>query len=252
MNRFARQEQRPVQLINLALTGAGISDYVIQAADATRQAPDLIVICLAECTFLPLGPKFRTDADQMAFEPQNLGVVPWSFYWRHFTLSSAGDAATSVLFPLKRLDPLLRRQLARYGCFPKVLTRHIHFPHLNLVMDYLLAERSHGRPTSGGSYQDLPPVEDYRASMIDLLEVLRRGDVPVLFIWQENQPTRYSDEIRTTLSAAIAQYEFASAVDFGRDWNAELFSDGIHPTREHCAAYAHRHYDAICRTLDGH
>lgn len=250
MDKFAKQEQRPIQFVNLALTGAGISDYVIQAATAIRYQPDLIVVYLAECTFLPLGPKFRSDVDQQAFEPAALEAVPWSFYARHFNLASAGASVVSSVFPLRRLDPILRNKLARMNRFPKVLTRHLHFPYLNLVSDYRARARGRAQRVIGGAWHTLPPVEDYRETMIELIEVLQRGNIPTLFIWQENQPTRHSDEIRATITDLITGCDFATLADFGLLWNPELFRDRIHPTTEHREAYSRRQYEAIRAVLD--
>ena len=250
MKDFAEREGRPIRFINLALTGAGISDYVIQAAEVTRQKPDLVVVFLAECTFLPLGPKFRSDADQQAFDPAVLATVPWSFYPRHFGLASAGASIVSSIFPLPRLDPILRHELAHEQAFPKILTRHLHFPNLNLVADYRARARGRARQAIGGAWPTLPPVEDYRQTMVELMEVLEQSGVPTLVIWQENRPTRYSDEIRTTITNVISRYDIATVADFGLQWNEEHFADTIHPTPEHLEAYANRHYAVICTVLD--
>ena len=250
MRRFADQDERPIQFINLALTGAGISDYVIQAAEVTRQKPDLVVVYLAECTFLPLGPKFRSDVDQQAFEPAVLAAVPWSFYPRHFGMASAGASIVSSVFPLPRLDPILRHELAHAEAFPEILTRHLHFPYLNLVSDYRARARGRARQAIGGAWPTLRPIEDYRETMVELMEVLEQGGVPTLVIWQENRPTRYSEEIRTTITEVIGEYDFAKVADFGLQWNDEQFADTIHPLPEHLEAYAHRHYEVICTVLD--
>ncbi|MFH1747326.1 MAG: hypothetical protein ABIG44_09820 [Planctomycetota bacterium] len=244
MDRFAKEEQRAIQFINLATTGAGISDYVVQAASAIQHKPDMIVICLADCTFLPEGPKFRSDADQQAFEPGILRSVPWSFYPRHFDLITGGGSIVSSVFPLKRLDPILRSRLSRHKRFPKVLSRHIHFPHLNLVADQRIRNRERGQRA------DLPPMDDYRETMVELMDVLKGGDVPTLFIWQENAPVSRSDEIRTTIAEVIKAYDFAAIVDFSSRWNPEQFGDRNHPVRHHYKAYSHRHYEAICAALD--
>lgn len=250
MERLAREERRPVRFINLALTGAGISDYVVQAALAARHRPDLLVICLAECTFLPLGPKFRSDIDQQAFEPTVLAAVPWSYYGRHFTLASAGSSIVASIFPLARLDPVLRNRLTHMDVFPTMLARHIHFPHLNLVADFRRRARQRGQPVVGGNWPELPPAPDYLRTLDELLAVLERGGVPTLFLWQENRPTRHSQEIRAPVLGRIAACPIATVADFSGQWSAENFKDMIHPVPRHRETYARRHYQAICGVLD--
>lgn len=250
MERFAQEEQRPVRFINLALTGAGISDYVVQAALATRHRPDLLVICLAECTFLPLGPKFRSDIDQQAFEPAALAAIPWSYYGRHFTLATAGSSIVASIFPLARLDPILRNRLTHVDFFPAMLTRHIHFPHLNLVADFRLRARQRGQPVGGGNWPELPPTPDYLRTLDELLAVLEHAGVPTLFLWQENRPTRYSQEIRAPVLERIAACPIATLADFSAQWSAEHFGDMIHPFPRYRETYARRHYQAMCAALD--
>lgn len=250
MERFAQEEQRSVRFVNLALTGAGISDYVVQAALAARHRPDLLVICLAECTFLPLGPKFRSDIDQQAFDPAVLATVPWSFYRRHFGLASAGASVMASVFPLARLDPILRNRLTHVDRFPEALARHIHFPHLNLVADFRSRARQRGQPVVGGTWPELRPAPDYLQTLDELLVVLERAGVPTLFLWQENRPTRYSQEIRAPVLEGIAACPIATLADFGPQWSAEHFGDMIHPVPRYRETYARRHYQAICAALD--
>ncbi len=247
MDQFAEQDHRAIQFVNLSLTGAGISDYVLQAADAIRHKPDLVVIGLAECTFQKLGPTFRSDVDQRAFEPGLFKSVPWSFYLRQFNLKTAGASVVASVFPLARLDPILRFKLTRIKPFPQLLSRHIHFPRLNLVANFRIRERGRARLAAGRTG---PRAEDYRETVADLLEVLKRGETRALFILQENDATPLADETMAVVKEVVSQYDFATVADFSSLWDPDLFGDRIHPKPEYREDYARRHYEAICAVLD--
>jgi hypothetical protein len=153
----------------------------------------------------------------------------------------------SSIFPLARLDPILRFKLMRHRHFPLFLSRHFAFSQLNLVSDRWARDRARARRDAG---RIGPRMYDYRETMIDLLEVLKHGDAQVLFIFQENDATPLAEETMATVKEVIRRYEFATAADFGPLWRSELFSDRIHPKSAHREAYARRHYQAICAVLD--
>ncbi|MBI3269084.1 MAG: hypothetical protein HYZ53_08675 [Planctomycetes bacterium] len=246
MQRMSDEMDLGMRFLNYSQCGSGISDHVVQAAKLVDADPDLLVVALIPATFEGSLPRFRTDADQMAFDLGPLRVLSTDFYRREFTLQAAADSALSSLLPFRRLDAILRNQSIRQGpvggLLPDWLLRRLTFPTLNLGEDWL-------RPRPGGrrakyTYSGYP---DSTEVLDELLRVVRGAGIPLLFIWQENGIVK--PDLLPALHARAARDPGVRVADFQDFWNDRDFSDWVHPAGPARDACARRHFTAIAQAL---
>jgi hypothetical protein len=149
LQQLADRERRQLAIYDLAQTGAGIHDIVVQSAAVLPRRPDLLVVSVFGLSFTSdyeragALPRFRTDADQMIFDPAPARALPWSFVRRELDHASMADSFLSTVLPAKRLDPPLRVAvgnalgLTTPGNPPSPLLARFSWPQLNLAADWL-------------------------------------------------------------------------------------------------------------------
>jgi hypothetical protein len=256
MQERANAEDRRIDFYNLAMTGSGIHDYLVELAKVVRHKPDLVVISFINWAFTTdvggkeILPRFRTDAEQMAFDPDVVRVLPLTFYRREFTLDRACGAAVSWLLPLKRLDPMVRRDaqlaIARWLPVPQWFWMHFDFPTLNLAADWMKEHRLTAAPcpAAARAYPETHEVLD------ELVEVAHRHQVPVLFIRQESGPAFAWPDVMPELHTSCRNYAKAFLVDRMHYYSSQQFPDQVHPAPAARAWYAQEHYRVIRDVLD--
>src|SRR5262245_64220306 len=255
MQARADREERSVDFVNCAMTGSGIHDHLVELAKVVRHKPDLVVISFINLAFtadygrLDALPRFRTDADQMAFDPDVIQVMPGSFYRREYNLDSACHALVSSLVPLKRMDPILRAELRRQleddlG-LPSWFFKALSVPTLNLTRDWL----DQPRPDAGGCPEASRPYPETAELLGEIIAVARSHNVGLLFLRQESGPPFTQPDILPELRRACATYDKAHVVDLIHHYDAANMPDGVHPYRG-ADQYADRHYQAVMDALE--
>ena len=244
MQRLADEGRKSLRLVNLAQTGAGIDDYLVQAGKVLRDRPDLLVVSLIPAAFDRALPPFRTDANLMAFDVGPLMHLPLGFYVSQFDHNALADAAVAALMPFPRLDPVLRATSRAPSLAPAWALRRLGFPTLNLTADWLAA------PTQAHP-EGFPSGRSYAGSGLlihELVSMTRSAGVPLLLIWQEYQ-TAEPDLLPELQAEAVANAGYVSLVDLHRFWSANDYSDSVHPVESHRDAYAARHFNAVLQAL---
>ena len=253
MKNLAKQEGRPIRFINLAQTAAGAGDYVIQVAKGLAYRPDVLVVCITHVTFSREDPFFRTDVRDMAFDPDVLGTVPLSFLRRHYDAASASECVASWLVPLKRIDPVIRHDLAaRMGAvLPPWFLQPLRFPTLNLPAAWAAADERAEDEVRARAVQiwNAPPYDDYEQCLEEMIGMARSKGVPILFLWQEAAPAPSGPEVLSALRRLCEAHDGAHLVELQHHWDPLRFPDRLHPGLEETEPYARRHYEAILRVL---
>lgn len=256
MQAMAQAQGRKLEFFNLAQAGAGIHDHQVQLARIIDQRPALVVVAFINLAFTSDGrrrnslPRFRTDSDQMAFEPSVISVLPASFYLRNFSLEQAAGSILSSVFPYKRLDTILRwemgRALRKRGLLPPFARALFSFPSLNLAANWQRRRINPTPPTiKARPYPDTPAV------LREIIDMAKSRGIPILFIRQESGPKYDHPEIMPELAAACATYDRAYIIDLKQHWKQADIPDHVHPRGNQAReAYARRHYQAIIQTLD--
>lgn len=255
MQTWANAEGRDMRFLNFAQTGSGIHDHIVQMPQALRAGPQLVVVAFINLAFSPRNgdktlPKFRTDIDQTAFDPAALGLLPASFYWREFTLNEGGSAALATIWPAKRLDWLLRRNLndfvtAQLGRPPAWFEQQFPSPTLNLAGDWLRAQEAAAtRAAPQPAYAESGTLLD------ELVALARARGVGLLLLRQESGPLFDKPEIWPLVQQACGKYERAFAVDLKAAFDPEQLKDQVHPSPGVARVeYAQRHYRVILDVL---
>lgn len=254
MQDRADAENAGVAFHNLAQTGSGIHDHIIQAAAVVGLKPDLLVVSVSSVAFTSDWvrrnsiPRFRTDVDQMAFDPGILSRVPASFYRREFDLHSAAPAIVSALVPIRRMDSVLRVRLARvadgHGCgsVPKLFS----YPTSNLAEDWSGRRRA-GRKMRGGQAPRAYPATG--RLLEELAEVAGRARVPLLVLRQEAGPSYEEPDVTPQLEAMGKAWPQVKVADLRGRYRHGEYVDEIHPAEAHVDDYAARHWAAIRAAL---
>lgn len=214
MQQLADRERRRLAIYDLAQTGAGIHDIVVQSAAVLPRHPDLLVVSVFGLSFTSdfeeAGslPRFRTDADQMVFDPAPARALPWSFVRRELDHASMADALLSTVLPAKRLDTPLRVAigntlgLAMPGHSASPLLAQFAWPQLNIAADWL--ERAKGPARSEADLHPRPYPETEQI-LEELVGMAARYDVRLLVIWQEAGPRFAEPDARPALARACAR-----------------------------------------------
>jgi hypothetical protein len=254
MQRLANADGDGIEFVNLAQTGSGIHDYFAQMIKSLRFRPELLVVTFINLAFTPdfAGtrlPRFRTDADQMLFDPDVIGELPISFLHRELTFADATDSFVSTLFPFKRLDLIVRLDVDIWlywrchdlGIDPVVLRVLFPLPTFNRTQDWL------GRPIAHPvGNADAQPYPDLQAIVTEFLGVCRAHDIPVLFLRQESSATVHPDVV-PELRRICAAFPRVQVEDLQALFRPEGYVDQVHPAEPERDAYAKRHYEVIRR-----
>jgi hypothetical protein len=244
MQKMADERQLNLRLVNLAQTGAGINDHLVQAAEVLRHPPDLLVVSMIPSTFDRALPPFRTDANLMALDRGPLRHLPRTFYASQFNHKTMADSAISALVPYPRLDPILRSRTNLQSQAPAWLLARLGFPTLNLAADWL------GSPTLARP-EGFPSGKSYPGSgdrIHELVTMARTARVPLLMIWQEYQSAE-PDLLPALQAEAAADARPVTVVDLHHFWQAGDYSDSVHPVEAYRDVYAARHLEAVLKAL---
>ncbi len=260
--KFAEQEGRAIEFLNLAQTGANISDYPLALGWALSQdsKPDAVIVSLGSFTFSDLGFLFNTDAHQLAYEPGVRAVVPGSFYERHFDRTDAANGLINVASPLRRLDTPLQYEadkaalkgLKDAGYDASWLASELPLPKLNLVLNEFADDRKRGLQPEGAAWLNRPFKDDARETFEELLAMIERSGAAIFVIRQECREYPISGEALDLVTGAMDR-EWGvpvTFVDYESRWDDELFMDQIHPVRDYLEGYARGHYDEFIGFLD--
>ncbi|MBN2319806.1 MAG: hypothetical protein JXR49_12040 [Acidobacteria bacterium] len=254
----ANTEGLGLALFNLAQTGAGIYDYLVQMPRALLFDPELIVISFTNMAFTPTYgnhslPRFRTDSVQSSLDPSAVSVLRPSFYLRELGVETAVDALISTLYPFKRIDWLLRHNLddiiaSHAGPFPSWFRGAFPLPRLNLAQEWI--DRTGSQPTKVPG--QAVGYEETEMLVREVIETADRKDVSVLFIRQESGGPRFSSpDVMPVILRITGDYSQASVIDLMANYIPEEMPDGVHPMgAEARNLYAGRHYKAVVDTLN--
>lgn len=246
MKNIAEERGDNVVLMNMSQVSATIYDYLIQAAKIVHYRPDLVVVNIYYWTYFTT-PRFATDCDQMAFDPQVRRALPPSFYTRYFDFRTAVSSMISTAIPLKRIDPILRWEFKLRERLPEWFLKWTSYPHLNIPVER--GEFNYIQRMSLTSQEEQIRTEEILQTQQELMDIFRRFHIPVLFIWQEASTEEDSDVLKA-IDAMIQQDENAMSVYYKDYWNDDLFDDSVHPGKNEVDRYALRHYNAIVQALE--
>jgi hypothetical protein len=189
----------------------------------------------------------------MAFEPQVLRAMPWSFLAREFPFAAALDGAVATVFPWRRLDLIVRHDVDRalywplvngLGVDPVPLRILFPLPTLNLVQDWVDRRDTATRaPLPVGR-----PWPELRELFTEFVATCDRHGVPVLFLRQESGPGVALD-VLPELRRACAPFARVRIEDRKAGWQRERFVDDVHPAEPARDAYAEGHHGAIAAAL---
>lgn len=257
MQARAAAECRPLEFINRAQVGAGIHDHVVQAACVAPSRPSLIVIAFINIAFTPdYGrpnslPRFRSDSNEMVFDPRVARQIPFSFYRREFTAVEMADAFLSSVFPLKRLEWMHRRQADLWLNdislpLPNWVREQFPIPTLNLASEWMTRTDT---PAPRAPKARLYPQTEQL--LTELLTITQRCDVPVLFLRQESAPRFAVVDPMPCIRKVCSRFPRSFVVDFKDYYRPADQPDGVHPKPGSVGQveYAKRHYDAVIATL---
>ena len=246
MQKIADKSNSNIQFVNLAQVSSSIYDYLIQSAKAVNAHPDLVVININQVTYNQ-KPKFKTDAEQIAFDRDIRKVLPLSFYLRHFTYQSALSSMISSLMPLKRVDSIVRWEFKLRDKLPAWFFSWVSYPFLNTAME--LAEANPSRNTIQRT--DLPSMElaEIIAAQKELLNIYQKHRIPLLFINQETSGG-FDPAVLEAIKELISNDGNAILVDYQSYWNEDQFLDFIHPLDRDIEPYAQRHFRAVINAMD--
>lgn len=242
----------PVRLTNRAQTGSGVSDFVVQAAVALEDEPDLLVVCMAWTASRDRDPAFRTDTHLQAMHPGVRGHLPASFVDRKLDREMQTDAAIAYVLPGVELDPIFRNRARKLldDVLPRPCVQQLGMPTLNLAADWRQDEGAvgPGEPRSGPV--EAPLYADYQETLAELVGMARAAGVPLVIIWQESDSPPVSREVFAALQRLCAQSDEAWVVDLESYHDPERYADTIHPWPMEYDATAGRHYQAIATTIE--
>lgn len=249
MQDFANAETQNIDFVNLAQVSSGIHDHLLQLALIARYKPDLLVVGFINHAFTPdfnkpdTLPKFRTDCDQMAFDPDMFMVLPGSFYRRNFTHDTASRSLISSVVPIRRLDWYLRIALGSglLAQMPKWYRNSFPLPDLNLVRDWM--RRTAVAPVASGIQCRFYP--DAEQTLREFVTLARKYGIPVLFIRQESGPFYATPDALPMVERVCADIGGARTIDLRPMFVAADFPDQVHPSPNARDAYARRHYKAV-------
>ncbi len=259
---FAEQEGRAIEFLNLAQTGANISDYPLALGWALSQddGPDAVIVSLGSFTFSDLGFMFNTDAHQIAYEPGVRAVVPRSFYDRHFDRTDAVNRLINVASPLRRLDTPLQYEADKWtqkkmldaGMDVSWLASTLPLPRLNLVLNEFQVDRRRGVQPEGAAWLNRPFKDDAQETFDELLGMIEASGAAMFVIRQECREYPISEGALRLVEESMDREWSVPAVfvDFESRWESELFMDQIHPVGEYLVGYARGHYDRFFEFLD--
>jgi hypothetical protein len=252
MQEWANRDRENVCFVNLAQTGSGIYDYIVNFARAMQLKPDLVVISFINLGFTattPDGgslPNFRTDADQMVFDPDVLSWLPRSFLRREFSFDALCSSLVSTLLPVRRLDPILRatlyQALERRNLVPGWIKRLGPVPALNLAGDWLARTARTARVRAVALPQTAQLVSE-------LLEMACATGTPLLLLRQQSGPPDDTPDVIPLLRSLTAGRPGVWTVDLRHHFAANDYIDYVHPHHRARAAYAQLHYRAIMPVL---
>ncbi|MDY6989150.1 MAG: hypothetical protein SWQ30_13955 [Thermodesulfobacteriota bacterium] len=256
MQRLAENEKTGIDFLNLAQTGSGIYDHLIQFTKVLGYKPNLVVVSVLNRAFSTgvgnnILPKFRTDNDQISFEPDILSKLPMSFYWREFSANDAFDSILSTVFPAKRLDWLIRRDIDHFVArrvtkFPAWFRAKFSLPKLNLVADW--REKSRISPVLSDEEESAYPETEQLLK--EMLDMAKRHGLPVLFIRQESGPRFDTPDVISLIENTVSSYDNAFVTDLKSFYLAKDMPDHVHPEGDHARnKYALRHYKVVISTL---
>jgi len=254
MQDLANAETQDIDFVNLAQVSSGIHDHLLQLARIARYKPDLLVVGFVNHAFTPdfnkpdTLPKFRTDCDQMAFDPDMLGTVPGSFYRRSFTHDSASRSLISSAVPIRRLDWYLRLTLGSdlVAHMPSWYRKNFPLPDLNLARAWMT--RTAVAPVASGIQCRFYP--DAEQTLREFVSLARTNGIPVLFIRQESGDFYATPDSLPMIERVCADLGGARVIDLRPAFVAKDFPDQIHPAPgKACDAYARRHYEAVLSAI---
>lgn len=246
MKNIIEERGSNIVLMNMAQVSATVYDYLIQAGKIVHYHPDIVVINIFYWTYFTT-PRFATNCDQMAFDIDVLRALPRSFYVRYFNFKKAVSSILSTVIPLKRVDSIVRWEFKLREWLPEWFFKWVSYPHLNILVER--GELAYIQRVSLTSEEEEILSEEILQTQRELMDVFRRFNIPVLFIWQEAS-TKGDLEIFEEINAMIEQDDNAIAVYYKDYWVDELFDDDVHPGKGEVDRYALRHYNAIMGALD--
>jgi len=254
LQELANQSGAGVEFVNLAQTGSGIHDYIVQLASVADHRPDLAVVTFINLAFttdyshhtnaLPL---FRSDSDLLACEPRVVRVLPGSFYRREIERGKLSRALLATICPLIRLDTVLRVEVSRRLGLDRISWFQKTFvPTLNLAADW---QDWHRAWLEQEIYEHEVAYVTTPQLLDELIQVARERDIGILFLRQESGPEYRRPDVMTQVRKACRSYDQAFAVDLIDEYREEEII-GVHPVAEAVPQYADRHYEVIIRYLD--
>ena len=241
MQQIADENHNPLAFMNMAQVSSTVYDNLAQAAKVITTHPDLVVISFNEGTF-SLKPKFKTDCTQFLFNPDVFQYMPVSFYFRFFTYQTGIDAVLSTLIPLKRVDPLICWKAKLRDRLPGWFLKWLSYPNLSIATGGIVN-------TVQMIKLEKTPNEEKFIAFQELLDMLQKNKIPVLFIWQEALTKEEKNSIYDVIKNMIEKRDNTSFVDLTSYWNQNDFVDMLHPTPEEAPRYAMRHYHAVSQAL---
>ncbi len=242
MQGIADELNAPVAFMNMAQIASTIYDYLAQAAKIVNWHPDMVVICMNEGTF-SFDPRFKTDSDQIVFDPEVLKNMPASFYFRYFNYNTAVECALSTPIPLKRIDPLIRYNFRLYHLLPEWFLKWLSYPN-----DVNSKMRGNIKAIQMTQLEKSTGEEKFIV-LREVLDIFQEHRVPVLFIWQEARQSGDFGVEYETIKDIIQSRNNALFADLTSYWNKETFVDTIHPNQQEEPRYAVRHYLLISKAL---
>ena len=241
MQQITNELNNPIVFMNMAQVSSSIYDYLAHAARIVNTHPDMVVICMNEGTF-SFDPRFKTDSDQIVFNPDVLKNLSAAFYFRYFTYQTATETALSTVIPLKRVDSILRYTFGLRQWLPAWFLNGLSYPYdMNIPAhcNVKAIQMTELKKTAG---------EEKFIVLQEVLGIFQKYKIPVLFIWQEasvqGDPVLYA-----RIKKIIEGSDNAIFVDLTSYWSKGTFIDTIHPNQEEEPRYAFRHYLVASKAL---